>query len=75
MAKLADAQDLKSCDLIGRAGSIPALGTISFNELQQSEILGPVEIWTIVPKIVPANSLSVALLASVALVQECRRVL
>ena len=28
-------QDLKSCDLIGRAGSIPALGTISFNELQQ----------------------------------------
>ena len=27
MAKLADAQDLKSCDLLGRAGSIPALGT------------------------------------------------
>ena len=68
MAKLADAQDLKSCDLIGRAGSIPALGTISFNELQQSEILGPVEIRTIVPKIVPANALSVALLASMALV-------
>ena len=75
MAKLADAQDLKSCDLIGRAGSIPALGTISFNELQKSEILGPVEIRTIVPKIVPVNSSSVALLASVALVQECRRVL
>ena len=30
-------QDLKSCDLIGRAGSIPALGTISFNELQQDD--------------------------------------
>ena len=27
VAELADAQDLKSCDLIGRAGSIPALGT------------------------------------------------
>ena len=27
VAKLADAQDLKSCDLLGRAGSIPALGT------------------------------------------------
>ena len=37
MAKLADAQDLKSCDLLGRAGSIPALGTISFNELQQND--------------------------------------
>ena len=27
VAELADAQDLKSCDPLGRAGSIPALGT------------------------------------------------
>ena len=34
VAKLADAQDLKSCDLLGRAGSIPALGTFLFNGLR-----------------------------------------
>ncbi len=28
VAELADAQDLKSCDLFGRVGSSPTLGTV-----------------------------------------------
>ena len=32
-----EGRDLTFSDLLGRAGSIPALGTISFNELQQDD--------------------------------------
>ena len=75
MAKLADAQDLKSCGVNAPCGFDPRPRYHPFNELQQSEIPGSVENQTIVPEIVPASDLSVALLASMALVQECRCVL
>ena len=45
-------RDLKSCGVHAPCGFDPRPRYHPFNELQQSEILGPVEIRTIVPEIV-----------------------
>ena len=68
-------RDLKCCGVHAPCGFDSRPRYHPFNELQQSEILGSVENQPIVPEIVPASALSVALLASMALVQECRCVL
>ena len=53
VAKLADAQDLKSCDPLGRAGSIPALGTRSHWVYGLTQVTEARAIFSIVPEIVP----------------------
>ena len=55
VAELADAQDLKSCDPSGRAGSLPALGTRFCWVYGLTQVTESRAIFAIVPEIVPAT--------------------